>query len=595
MILWQDFRKNAIIKKLFKEEVVKLLASKMLLSTLKEAPNEAKIASHILLLRAGMIKNEVAGVYNYLPLGLKTLTKIEQIIKKHMDKSGSLEIVCSAIQPKEYWEESGRWNKYGPELIRFSDRHEREFCLGPTHEEVFTTLAKDLIKSSKSLPVILYQIQTKYRDEVRPRFGLMRAREFIMKDAYSFDKDEEGLNNSYELMRKTYEDIFNELGLRYEIVLADTGAIGGNGSHQFMALSEIGESEIAYCECGYAADTEKATSKVITKEISPNLPNYSEVDTPNVKTILDLANYLNVKEEEVLKAVAYKDLLNNKLAVVFVRGDKEVNPIKVINKLNTTEANLVMASYEDILNMGSVDGFIGPIGLKNCEVLVDEEVTYMPSIVTGANLKDKHLKNVLYGRDFKGIVDDYRLVKAGDLCPVCGKPLQFERGIEVGQIFKLGDKYSKPMKAYYVDEDNKNVPYVMGCYGIGVTRTLQAIVEQYHDDYGIKWPVKVAPYHVVILPVNDKDLEQVNLANKLYEECKALNMEVILDDRSQKLGFKLKDWELIGIPFIVICGKKAGEGVVELKRRYKDDNKEEVEAKKLVSLLEDEINAELRS
>lgn len=595
MILWQDFRKNAIIKKLFKEEVVKLLASKMLLSTLKEAPNEAKIASHILLLRAGMIKNEVAGVYNYLPLGLKTLTKIEQIIKKHMDKSGSLEIVCSAIQPKEYWEESGRWNKYGPELIRFSDRHEREFCLGPTHEEVFTTLAKDLIKSSKSLPVILYQIQTKYRDEVRPRFGLMRAREFIMKDAYSFDKDEEGLNNSYELMRKTYEDIFNELGLRYEIVLADTGAIGGNGSHQFMALSEIGESEIAYCECGYAADTEKATSKVIAKEVSSNLPNYSEVDTPNVKTIFDLANFLNVKEEEVLKAVAYKDLLNNKLAVVFVRGDKEVNPIKVINKLNTTEANLVMASYEDILNMGSVDGFIGPIGLKNCEVLVDEEVTYMPSIVTGANLKDKHLRNVLYGRDFKGIVDDYRLVKAGDLCPVCGKPLQFERGIEVGQIFKLGDKYSKPMKAYYVDEDNKNVPYVMGCYGIGVTRTLQAIVEQYHDDFGIKWPVKVAPYHVVILPVNDKDLEQVNLANKLYEECKALNMEVILDDRSQKLGFKLKDWELIGIPFIVICGKKAGEGVVELKRRYKDDNKEEVEAKNLVSLLEDEINAELRN
>lgn len=595
MILWQDFRKNAIIKKLFKEEVVKLLASKMLLSTLKEAPNEAKIASHILLLRAGMIKNEVAGVYNYLPLGLKTLTKIEQIIKKHMDKSGSLEIVCSAIQPKEYWEESGRWNKYGPELIRFSDRHEREFCLGPTHEEVFTTLAKDLIKSSKSLPVILYQIQTKYRDEVRPRFGLMRAREFIMKDAYSFDKDEEGLNNSYELMRKTYEDIFNELGLRYEIVLADTGAIGGNGSHQFMALSEIGESEIAYCDCGYAADTEKATSKVIAKEVSPNLPNYSEVDTPNVKTILDLANFLNVKEEEVLKAVAYKDLLNNKLAVVFVRGDKEVNPIKVINKLNTTEANLVMASYEDILNMGSIDGFIGPIGLKNCEILVDEEVTYMPSIVTGANLKDKHLKNVLYGRDFKGVVDDYRLVKNGDLCPVCGKPLQFERGIEVGQIFKLGDKYSKPMKAYYVDEDNKNVPYVMGCYGIGVTRTLQAIVEQYHDDFGIKWPVKVAPYHVVILPVNDKDLEQVNLANKLYEECKALNMEVILDDRSQKLGFKLKDWELIGIPFIVICGKKALDGVVELKRRYKDDNKEEVEAKNLVSLLEDEINAELRS
>ena len=542
-------------------------ASRMLIATLKEAPQEAIISSHILLIRAGMIRKLVSGVYNYLPLGLKTLQKIENIIREEMDKSGSLEILSSAIQPKELWEESGRWQKYGPELMRFKDRHEREFCLGPTHEEIFTDLVRTEIKSRKSLPLSLYQIQTKYRDELRPRFGLMRGREFIMKDAYSFDLDQNGLDESYKIMYDTYCRIFDRLGIDYKIVLADTGAIGGTGSHQFMAISEVGESNIVYCNCGYAADEEKAESMPEEYDNDESLKEVEKVNTPKMKTIEEVSGFLNVSPKKVVKSLVYRDYANEKFVVVLVRGDREVNEIKVINHLGIAEHEIALATYDDIKAIGSVEGFVGPVGLENIEILVDEEVTMMKNFVVGANDYDYHLVNVNFGRDFTGTVKMFRASQSGDKCPVCGMPLAMERGIEVGQIFKLGTKYSASMDCTYTDEAGKNVPMVMGCYGIGVTRTLSSIIEQHHDEFGIKWPLNVAPYHAVVVPINYKDETMSSAANKIYEDLKAQGVEVILDDRDAKPGFKFKDWELIGIPYIITVGRLAGDEICEFKTR----------------------------
>ena len=542
-------------------------ASRMLIATLKEAPQEAIISSHILLIRAGMIRKLVSGVYNYLPLGLRTLQKIENIIREEMDKSGSLEILSSAIQPKELWEESGRWQKYGPELMRFKDRHEREFCLGPTHEEIFTDLVRTEIKSRKSLPLSLYQIQTKYRDELRPRFGLMRGREFIMKDAYSFDLDQNGLDESYKIMYDTYCNIFDRLGIDYKIVLADTGAIGGTGSHQFMAISEVGESNIVYCNCGYAADEEKAESMPEAFNNDEELKEVEKVNTPKMKTIDEVSNFLNVSPKKIVKSLVYRDYANDKFVVVLVRGDREVNEIKVINHLGIAEHEIALASYDDIKSIGSVEGFVGPVGLSNIEILVDEEVTMMKNFVVGANEFDYHLVNVNYGRDFTGTVKMFRAAQSGDKCPVCGLPLAMERGIEVGQIFKLGTKYSASMDCTYTDEAGKNVPMVMGCYGIGVTRTLSSIIEQHHDDFGIKWPLNVAPYHAVVVPINYKDETMKAGAEKIYQELLNAGVEVILDDRDAKPGFKFKDWELIGIPYIITVGRLAGDEICEFKTR----------------------------
>ena len=541
-------------------------ASKMLIATLKEAPNEAQISSHISLIRAGMIRKLVAGVYNYLPLGLRVLNKIENIIREEMDESGAQEILSSAIQPKELWEESGRWQKYGPELMRFSDRHERDFCLGPTHEEIFTDLARNEIKSRKSLPLNLYQIQTKYRDELRPRFGLMRGREFIMKDAYTFDLNEEGLDKSYQIMHDTYERIFTRLGINYKIVLADTGAIGGNGSHQFMAISDIGESDIIYCECGYAADEEKATSKVDSYKFDEEPKDIEKVSTPNQKSIEEVSSFLNLQPKDVVKSIVYRDLAHNQIVVTMVRGDREVNDIKVINALDIAEHELVLASYDDILSIGSVEGFVSPVGLT-VKTLVDDEVAQMKNVVVGANEKDYHYINANFGRDFNGEVVELRKTSEGDLCPICGKPLKMEKGIEVGQIFKLGTKYSEPMNCTYQNEEGKNVPMVMGCYGIGVTRTMSSIIEQYHDDFGICWPLNVAPYHAVVVPINYQDETMKTKADALYEELRKAKVEVILDDRDERPGFKFKDWELIGIPYIITVGRRAGEDICEFKDR----------------------------
>ena len=543
-----------------------MLASKMLITTLKEAPNEAVIDSHILLLRAGMIRKLVAGVYNYMPLGLRTLHKIEAIIREEMDNAGGLEILSSALQPKELWEESGRWFKYGPELMRLKDRHDREFCLGPTHEEIFTDLIRNVVKSSKNLPVNVYQIQTKYRDELRPRFGLMRGREFIMKDAYSFDKDVMGLDQSYQIMYETYSKIFSRFNLRYKAVLADTGAIGGTGSHQFMALSEVGESNILYCDhCSYAADEEKAAA-VCTLTDDSQMLEVEEVYTPKQHTIEEVSTFLGVEASSTVKCVLYKDNQNNQLVAAFVRGDREVNEIKLVNALGIAEAFLGFASDDDIKSLNTYYGFIGPVGL-NCKVIIDKEVAIMKNIICGANKPNYHLKNVNFGRDFTGEVIDLRKAVSGDLCPVCGKPMNIERGIEVGQIFKLGTKYSDAMNCTYTDEKGANVPMVMGCYGIGVTRTMSSIIEQHHDEFGIKWPLNVAPYHVVVVPVKYADEAQKALADKIYEELKKARVEVILDDRNAGFGFKAKDWELIGIPYQIVVGREAANGIVEFKVR----------------------------
>ena len=543
-----------------------MLASKMLITTLKEAPNEAVIDSHILLLRAGMIRKLVAGVYNYMPLGLRTLHKIEAIIREEMDNAGGLEILSSALQPKELWEESGRWFKYGPELMRLKDRHDREFCLGPTHEEIFTDLIRNVVKSSKNLPINVYQIQTKYRDELRPRFGLMRGREFIMKDAYSFDKDVVGLDQSYQIMYETYSKIFSRFNLRYKAVLADTGAIGGTGSHQFMALSEVGESNILYCDhCSYAADEEKAAA-VCTLTDDSEMLEIEEVYTPKQHTIEEVSTFLGVEASKTVKCVLYKDNQNNQLVAAFVRGDREVNEIKLVNALGIAEAFLGFASDDDIKSLNTYYGFIGPVGL-NCKVIVDKEVAIMKNIICGANKPNYHLKNVNFGRDFTGEVIDLRKAVSGDLCPVCGKPMNIERGIEVGQIFKLGTKYSDAMNCTYTDEKGANVPMVMGCYGIGVTRTMSSIIEQHHDEFGIKWPLNVAPYHVVVVPVKYADEAQKALADKIYEELKKARVEVILDDRNAGFGFKAKDWELIGIPYQIVVGREAANGIVEFKVR----------------------------
>ena len=565
-------------------------ASKMLIATLKEKPNEAVISSHILLIRAGMIRKLVAGVYNYLPLGLRVLNKVEDVIREEMENAGSLEILSSAIQPKELWEESGRWQKYGPELMRFKDRHDRDFCLGPTHEEIFTDLVRNEIKSKKNLPINIYQIQTKYRDELRPRFGLMRGREFIMKDAYSFDLDEKGLEDSYQNMYKAYERIFNRLNLNYKVVLADTGAIGGNGSHQFMAISDVGESDIVYCDCGYAADQEKAENRTIKNENKEELLDIKEVETPNQKSIEEVSSFLNVDPKAVCKSMVYYDIANNCYILVVVRGDREVNEIKVVNALDIAEHELVLASAADIEKLGSVEGFVGPHNLNsNVKIYVDDEILEMQNIIVGANKKDYHLINVNYGRDFEGVVGQFRKTMSNDLCPVCGKPLSMERGIEVGQIFKLGTKYSASMKCCYQNDSGELTPMVMGCYGIGVTRTMSAIIEQYHDDYGIKWPLNVAPYHAVIVPINYNDGCMKEVADKLYSSLKENKVEVILDDRDDRPGFKFKDWELIGIPYMVIAGKRANEGIVELKNRQTLE-KTEVTIEEAIEVITQAVN-----
>lgn len=557
--------------------------SKMYVRTLRELPAEAEIPSHILLLRTGMIRKLASGIYGFMPLGWRSLHKIENIIREEMDKSGAQEILMSAIQPAELWEESGRWSAYGPELWRIKDRNGRDFCLGPTHEEIFTDIVRDGVSSYRQLPLNLYQIQHKYRDEARPRFGLMRSREFIMKDAYSFDKDQEGLDKSYDDMYDAYTRIFTRCGLTFRPVEADSGAIGGNASHEFTALSEVGESDIAYCEnCSMAANVEKAACR--DAEPSPEseaMLELQEVHTPGTKTIEEVAGFLNIDKTKTIKALLFEkydeDGKADGYVAAFVRGDRGLNMIKLVNALNIPEHAIAFADESKLeAAIGAVGGFTGPLGLHDCTAVVDSELVGLKNLCAGACKLDHHILNVNYGRDYEGdIVTDLKVLKEGDPCPVCGAPIKHTRGIEVGQVFKLGTKYSKAMNAIYKDENQQDHPLVMGCYGIGVSRTLAAVIEQHHDEDGIIWPVSVAPYHVIVTLVKPKDEEQAKVAEEIYQSLLVAGVEAVIDDRDERPGVKFKDADLLGFPIRITVGKRAGEGIVEYKLR-RDSEKIEI-------------------
>lgn len=563
--------------------------SKLYMPTLREVPSEAELPSHQLLLRAGMIRKLVSGVYSYLPLGLRVLKKVENIVREEMDAIDSQEVLMSAIQPAELWQESGRWEDFGPEMFRLYDRNQREFCLGPTHEEIFTDLIRHEIKSYKQLPLSLYQIQTKYRDEKRPRFGLMRAREFIMKDAYTFDIDEEGMKKSYEDMWKAYEKIFTRCGLKFKVVEGDSGAMGGSDSHEFMAMSEFGESEIAYCDsCDYAATDEKASCLYEVNSNTQEELQLEKVHTPNAKTIEEVKNFFNASASSFVKTLLY--MAKDEVVAVVIPGDRELNEIKLVNILGIPEHEVIMADEENVKEVtGAEVGFAGPINLKkDIRVIVDSRVTKMSNFIVGANETDYHIKNVNYGRDFEGeVVEDLLLVRKGDKCPKCGAPLKMDRGIEVGNIFQLGLKYSSALNATFLDGNGKEKKIYMGSHGVGVSRTAAAVIEQCYDKNGIIWPLSVAPYHVIVVIVNTKNEEQTNLGEKLYSELSKSGLEVLLDDRSERAGVKFKDADLIGIPIRITVGKKANENIVEFSLR-RDGEKSEISVDEIM----DKIKAE---
>ena len=567
--------------------------NKFYMPTLREDPQDAEIASHKLLLRAGMIRKTAAGLYSYLPLGYRIVRKVENIVREEMDNYGSQEIHMPVTQPREIWEESGRWKTFGPEMFKLKDRNNREFCLGPTAEEYFTDLVKGEIKSYKQLPLNIYQIQTKYRDEKRPRFGINRSREFLMEDSYTFDVDEEAMREAYMNMWRAYEVVFNRLGLEYKIVAGDSGAMGGNSSHEFIALSDVGEGVICYSDdSDFAATDEKAyVYYQVNDENVEKLPS-EKVLTPNCKTIEEVSDFLNVDAAHCLKAVDL--MVEGKPVIVFIPGDRELNMTKLIGYLKCPEHEIEMMEEKDIIALNSSPGFTGPIGL-DCRIIIDSRVTQMKNFVVGANEENYHIKNVNYGDDFEGeIVEDLLMVQEGDIDPETKSPLKFKRGIEVGNIFQLGQKYSKSMNATFLDENGKEQFFWMGSYGIGVTRSVSAIVEQNHDDKGMIWPLVVAPYHVIITIVNTKNDEQNTLAEKLYEKLLLQGVEVLLDDRKERVGVKFNDRDLIGIPLRITVGKKADEDIVEFSERKTLENVEMSSTEAYEKVMEI-INANLKS
>lgn len=541
--------------------------SKLYAPTLREVPAEAEVVSHQLMLRAGFMRKAAGGIYTYLPLAWRVLKKIERIVREEMDAKGSQELLMPIVQPAEIWQESGRWDVYGAEMFRLQDRHNRCFCLGPTHEEMVTTLIRGDVRSYRQLPLSVYQIQNKYRDERRPRFGLMRGREFIMKDAYSFDRDEAGLDKSYQDMYDAYTNIFTRCGLNFRPVEADSGAIGGSGSHEFMVIADSGEAEIVFCtSCDYAANVEKAELFPLEAEEEAMLTK-EEVVTPDCKTIADVCAYLKLPVDHSVKAVAYNS--EKGLILCFVRGDHEVNEIKVINTCGVID--LEMATEEQLAAAGTVGGYMGPVGIDNKKVIVvvDATVMKMHNVCCGANKEGSHFINVNPGRDFTPTyVADIRLIQEGDPCPHCGGEVSKARGIEVGQVFKLFTKYSSALKATYLDENGKEQPMVMGCYGVGVSRTMAAAIEQNYDDNGIIWPIEIAPYHVLVVPVNTKDEASAAKAEEIYMQLKKVGLETVIDDRNERPGVKFKDADLIGYPLRVVVGPKTlTEGKLEVKIR----------------------------
>ncbi len=539
----------------------------MFAPTLREIPSEAEIISHQLMLRAGFMRKSAGGMYNYLPLAWRVLKKIEKIVREEMNSTGSQEILMPIVQPAEIWQESGRWGVYGEEMFRLKDRHGHDFCLGPTHEEMVTNLIRGNVRSYRQLPLSVYQIQDKFRDERRPRFGLMRGREFIMKDAYTFDRDEEGLDVSYKGMYDAYVRIFTRCGLTFRPVEADSGAIGGSGSHEFMAIAESGEAEIVYCnKCSYAANVEKAELHVIAADKEDMLPP-KEVATPNCKTISDVCAYLKLPVEKSVKAVAFS--CERGLILCFVRGDHEVNEIKVANTLGVNE--LEMAEDSMLESVGTTGGYMGPVGIDSNKaiIIIDSSVMQMHNFCCGANKEGFHLLNVNPKRDFvPTYVSDIRMIQEGDPCPHCGEAVKKARGIEVGQVFKLFTKYSEPMHAFYLDENGKERPMFMGCYGIGVSRTMAASVEQNNDKDGMIWPVAIAPFEVLVVPVNIKDKSLAAKAEEIYEQLQQAGIETAYDDRDERPGVKFKDADLIGYPLRVVVGlKTVNENKLEIKIR----------------------------
>ncbi len=541
-------------------------SSKLIIPTLKETPADAEIISHQLLLRAGFIKKQAQGIYTYLPLGWKVMKKISDIVRIEMNKRDAQEIMMPIIQPAELWQESGRWHVYGKELMRLTDRHENDFCLGPTHEEVVTDVIRSFVNSYKQLPVNLYQIQNKYRDERRPRFGLIRSREFLMKDGYSFDRDEAGLDKSYQAMYEAYSAIFTRCGLSYRAVEADSGAIGGSNTHEFMVLADSGEAAIVFCEhCDYSANIEKAKMDLSYQDHEP-MDVLEKVLTPNQKTIVDVSTYLQRDPKKSIKALLYKARYEDRqeIIVAFVRGDREGNEIKIQNSLGALSIDMDIDEQE-ILDLGIHRGYIGPIKLAKVKIVLDEEIMRLRNLVCGANEDDHHYINVNYDRDFQcDLIADIKEVREGDLCPICRSPLSSARGTEVGQVFKLGTKYSQSMHATFLDENGKAQPLVMGCYGIGISRTMQACVEQNHDERGMIWPVSIAPFEVVILPAVHKNIEQMNMARDLYHEMQEMGIDILLDDTPERTGVKFANSELIGYPIRITVGKLIEQGKVEI-------------------------------
>ena len=542
--------------------------------THKEVPSDAEIISHQLMVRAGMIRKLTSGTYTYLPAGLRAIRKVEAIIREEMNRAGAIELLMPAVQPAELWQESGRWEHYGRELLRFRDRHDREVCFGPTHEEVITDLVRREIRSYKQMPVNLYQIQTKFRDEIRPRFGLMRAREFIMKDAYSFDVDEEGANRSYEAMYEAYSRIFQRCGLRFRAVEADTGTIGGRYSHEFMVLAETGEDQIVNCTaCAYAANLERA--EVRCEETGPvsetdRLLPVATVETPGVRSVEDVAAFLSVSPEQVVKTLILT--VDDRPVAVLIRGDHDLNEAKVRNLLGAEAVELASEAVVEETT-GAPMGFAGPVGL-GIPVVADHAIKGMGNFVTGANQKDRHQIHVNLNRDFH--VDkfgDLRVVTPGDPCPRCGAPIEFKRGIEVGHIFKLGTKYSRAMNAVFLNREGKEAPIIMGCYGIGVGRTVAAAIEQNHDADGIIFPIPIAPFEATILPLQMHDEKVMEAAEAVYAELIDRGVDVLLDDRDERAGVKFNDADLLGIPIRITLGAKGlKSGRAEIKMRPEPDS-----------------------
>ena len=539
-----------------------MLATKLYAPTLREVPSDADVVSQQLMLRAGFMRKTANGLYSFLPLGWKSIKKIEAIVREEMDRASAQEIMMPILQPAEIWKESGRWNAYGAEMMRINDRHDNEFCLGPTHEEMITTLVKNEINSYRQLPVNLYQIQSKFRDERRPRYGLMRSREFIMKDAYSFDVDEAGLDESYKSMYDAYTRIFTRCGLTFRPVEADSGAIGGSGTHEFMAIAEAGEADIVYCtKCDYAANIEIGKPGIM-KQDEEALQELSVVDTPNASSIEAVADMLNLPLHKTIKAVVFS--IDGKVVLAIVRGDHEVNEVAVQHAvLGAVEPE--MATPEELEKVGLTAGFISPIGLKQTEdfaIVVDESVMETYNVCGGANKKDAHYVNINPKRDFNVediIVAPIRLITKDDVCPKCGGALEHAKGIEVGQVFKLGTKYSEALQATFLDQNGRPNPMIMGCYGIGVSRTLAAAIEQYHDENGIIWPRSIAPFEAVIVPINAKDEALMSTSQTIYTALQNAGVDVLLDDRKDRAGVKFKDADLIGYPLRITVSKNTLE------------------------------------